>query len=562
MIPPTNNLTTQRTTWAFYCRGHCKEGRDGRQFSERTARGKAMQLGRYQLLTPLGAGVDGVAYRAETGGNGQPLEHVELRVLSGAVADANRWEALCKRLRVLALVKHPNVIPVREWALKETPPYVALEWLEPGTLAGRVSADGPPAVPEVILLAQQLASLLAAAHRLGLTHVDLCPATVLGSVARPRLDFTGLEVSTVAGPDASALLNASCRAPEESRNSASRLSLAAPEGNLYALGAILFWLLTQRQADPSAGDAGHGAALLAATAAPLAVQRLTLDLLVPAPEARPSARDALARLTALLAPAEPTNAPGVTGEIAAPASEGIGRTVYVQPGTEDGQGQLPPQLGRYRLLEKLGQGGMGTVYKAEDLTDRAVVAVTVLRAAWAANPAHLRRFHKEARLLAEVNNPHVTNLLAVNEDDGIHYLAMEFVAGQNLEQWMREHGRMDERTALALIADVARGLAQAHAAGSVHRDIKPENILLVSGGVVSGGEAEASRPENSPLPTPHSPRVKLTDFGLARHIVESESLNVTRAGAVLGTPLYMAPEQCAGEAVDARTDIYALGATL
>src|SRR5262249_60730359 len=142
------------------------------------------------------------------------------------------------------------------------------------------------------------------------------------------------------------------------------------------------------------------------------------------------------------------------------------------------------------------------------------------------------------------------------------HVAKDLVGGQMLDRWTREPGRMDGRTALGLIAAVVPALAQAPAAGIVHRDIKPENILLVSGGVVSGGEAEASRPENSPLPTPHSPRVKLTDFGLARHIVESESLNVTRAGAVLGTPLYMAPEQCAGEAVDARTDIYALGATL
>src|SRR5207247_1649478 len=133
----------------------------------------------------------------------------------------------------------------------------------------------------------------------------------------------------------------------------------------------------------------------------------------------------------------PSAGPRVPGDTAQ-SSGGMSRTVYAPPAEEEEKAHLPPQLGRYRLLEKLGAGGMGTVYKAEDVTDGTLVALKVLRADWASNHDHLRRFHKEARLLAEVNNPHVTNLLAVNEDDGIHYLAMEFVAGQNLEQWMRE----------------------------------------------------------------------------------------------------------------------------
>src|SRR5207302_7830789 len=107
--------------------------------------------------------------------------------------------------------------------------------------------------------------------------------------------------------------------------------------------------------------------------------------------------------------------------------------------------------------------------------------------------------------------------------------------------------------ALAIIADVARGLAAAHEHGIIHRDIKPDNVLLTDDGV-----SEAS----VPAANPQAGRVKLTDFGLARHVVESESLNMTQAGAVLGTPYYMAPEQFAGTALDARADVYAIGATL
>ena len=110
--------------------------------------------------------------------------------------------------------------------------------------------------------------------------------------------------------------------------------------------------------------------------------------------------------------------------------------------------RLPPRLGRYRLLEKLGQGGMGAVYRAEDPADGAVVAIKVLRPDRGGRPLALRRFHKEARLLAEVNNPYVTNLLEVNEDAGVHYLALEFVE-QRRFPYARLPGNKDDLTLVA-----------------------------------------------------------------------------------------------------------------
>src|SRR5262249_46651524 len=139
---------------------------------------------------------------------------------------------------------------------------------------------------------------------------------------------------------------------------------------------------------------------------------------------------------------------------------------------------------------------------------------------------------------------------------------------------LAEKQRLDEPTALAIVADVARALAPAHERGIVHRDVKPDNILLVQAGPLAANAAElsAERTLLSPLaptrdgtasaPPTVAPRVKLSDFGLARHIVETESLHLTQPGTILGTPLYMAPEQASGGRVDARTDVYALGATL
>jgi serine/threonine protein kinase len=271
---------------------------------------------------------------------------------------------------------------------------------------------------------------------------------------------------------------------------------------------------------------------------------------------RPAAAEVALRLQALLRALQP--APAADGESG--THDGDTRhqarhhTVWFDVGTRDpagapAAGGLPDRLGHYRVVEKLGEGGMGAVYRAEDLADQSVVAIKVLSGRGAQNSGAVKRLLKEARLLAEVNNPYVANLIEVNEDHGTLYLVLEYVPGKSLDTLLTDGRKLDETLALTLIADVARALVDAHKQGIVHRDIKPDNILLV--GAPDGGNVISDRP-----------RVKLTDFGLARHTVESDSLNVTRHGAVVGTPLYMAPEQCTGGTIDARTDVYALGATL
>ena len=207
---------------------------------------------------------------------------------------------------------------------------------------------------------------------------------------------------------------------------------------------------------------------------------------------------------------------------------------------------------------------MGSVFRAEDVTDGTVVAVKMLQGRWDDQEAAWRRLRKEARLLAEVNNPYVANLIEVNEHDGAPYLVMEFVDGESLSKVLARRRRLTEAEAAAVMADVARALTDAHRRGIVHRDVKPENILLegVRGqgtGVSKDGMASSLTPDPCPL-TPL--RVKLCDFGLARHVLQSASLNVTEVGTVVGTPFYASPEQCTGKPIDPRTDVYAMGATL
>jgi eukaryotic-like serine/threonine-protein kinase len=530
-----------------------------------------MNLGRYRLLAQRGAGRDGVSYEAEATADRAPAE---VRVLTAARRDAERWQALARRLRLAALLDHPAVLRTLELALDHDPPYVALETTDALGLASRLHERVPLPPAEALALGQEFAQGLLAAHRLGLAHGSLAPGRIsTDAVGHPKLDFTGTDTSELSAAYPFAELDHSCRAPESARALASPFPL-----DVFAFAATLVWLLTGRKATPSL----EGVALPGELDADLA--RLLRRALAADPAERPLLRELVERPGLGRPSPDGTGAPivpgtrlnvdqGGAGDLFATAdTQALGKTPRPLLLTGDGTGDrgVRSHLGRFRLLEKLGQGGMGAVYRAEDPADGRTVAVKVLRPDWTTNPEALRRFHKEARLLAEVNNPFVTNLLEVNEDEGVHYLVLEFVAGRSLGGVLAEKQRLDEPTAVAIVADVARALVPAHEHGIVHRDVKPDNILLVREACLAPNAADSSVEHTlrSPL-TPSrdgapstAPRVKLSDFGLARHVVESESLNVTQTGAILGTPLYMAPEQASGGTVDARTDVYALGATL
>ena len=269
-------------------------------------------------------------------------------------------------------------------------------------------------------------------------------------------------------------------------------------------------------------------------------------------------------LIPLLLAADPADRPPVRSLLAQMAAEAENaETATGLPNSAAGEGtDAPERVGRFRLVQMLGEGGMGSVYRAVDVTDGTVVAVKLLRGRWSDNEAAWRRMRKEARLLAEVNNPYVANLIEFNEDGGVPYLVLEFVEGESLVQVLARRKRLPELEAAAVMADVARALADAHRRGIVHRDVKPENIMVVGDWWLVDGGKPAAPSSPTAHHQPPTTRVKLCDFGLARHVLESQSLNLTGAGAVVGTPLYASPEQCTGAAVDVRTDVYAMAATL
>jgi serine/threonine protein kinase len=207
--------------------------------------------------------------------------------------------------------------------------------------------------------------------------------------------------------------------------------------------------------------------------------------------------------------------------------------------------QTGARLGGYEIRALLGVGGMGEVYQARDMKLGRDVAVKVLRSDVANDAQRLARFEREARLLASLNHPHIAALLGMEENDGRPFLVMELAPGPTLAERLAD-GPLSLDETLALGGQIAEALQAAHDQGIIHRDLKPGNIKITPGG-----------------------KVKLLDFGLAKAlvgdtdgIVETASFQTTRAGAILGTPCYMSPEQVRGQAADRRADIWAFGCVL
>jgi WD40 repeat protein/serine/threonine protein kinase len=203
--------------------------------------------------------------------------------------------------------------------------------------------------------------------------------------------------------------------------------------------------------------------------------------------------------------------------------------------------QAPDELGRlgpYRVLQVLGKGGMGIVFRAEDPKLMRPVALKAMRPMLAVSESARQRFEREARAAAAIRHDHIVTIYQVGEDHGVPYLAMEFLEGEPLDVKLQREGKISVAEVVRVGREIALGLSAAHKRELIHRDIKPANIWL---------EAETGR-------------VKILDFGLARAAAEGGQL--TQLGAVVGTPGYMAPEQAQGKGVDPRCDLFALGCVL
>ena len=208
-------------------------------------------------------------------------------------------------------------------------------------------------------------------------------------------------------------------------------------------------------------------------------------------------------------------------------------------------------ISHYKVLEKIGQGGMGTVYRAEDTTLDREVAIKVLPEQFTQDPQRLARFEREAKLLASLNHPNIAAIHSFEHADDIHFLVLELVPGETLQERVAKGPvPVPVEEALEVCRQIAEGVEAAHEKGVIHRDLKPANVKVTPEG-----------------------KVKILDFGLAKafeeeipaaDISQSPTLTeeMTRAGVILGTAAYMSPEQAKGKEVDKRADVFAFGAML
>ncbi|SNV64013.1 Serine/threonine-protein kinase PrkC [Veillonella rodentium] len=192
---------------------------------------------------------------------------------------------------------------------------------------------------------------------------------------------------------------------------------------------------------------------------------------------------------------------------------------------------------RYRIVDKIGVGGMADVYLGEDTLLGRPVAIKILHANFANDDEFVKRFKREAQAAGKLNHPNIVNMYDVGFDQNLHYIIMEYVDGETLKEYITRHGRLSIDEAVKFTIAIAEGLEHAHAMGIVHCDIKPHNVIITRTG-----------------------RVKVTDFGIARAMNATNTVMYTNS--ILGSAHYLSPEQASGKPIDGNTDIYSLGVVL
>jgi serine/threonine protein kinase/WD40 repeat protein len=510
--------------------------------------------GRYRLDAVLGTGGFGAVYRARH----LLLDHdVAIKLLHGDV-DPNAIKRLTREGKILARLDHLNCVRIMDFGGYEGAPYLVME-----LIAGR-SLDqqlGRPWAPRrAVDVTIELLAGLAHAHALNLVHRDLKPSNVLladgpdGSIVK-IIDF-GI-VAVAAGEQLGSFteqLTATGKIIGTPRYMSPEQLLGArldARSDLYAVGLILFEMLAGHTAF-EATDARRLAWLHAVAPPPPLpdevpdeLAQLVEELLAKSREGRPATavhvRERLLAMRSSL-PDEPSE-PRAPEQLAADAADNT---------TVTGARQSVPgrQVGRFLLLRELGRGAMGVVHLAWDEALDRQVAVKLMRTSLADQRAS-ERMVREARALARVTHPNVVGVFELGSHQGTLFVAMQYVRGRTLRAWQSERPRAWTET-LARLVEAGRGLAAVHATGLIHRDFKPDNVLV--------GDDERARVVDFGLVRSISPALDMIDrvaAGPPDADVDPLEAKLTRTGAIIGTPAYMALEQLAGDQVDARSDQFA-----
>lgn len=469
-------------------------------------------VGHFRLLEWLGRGERGFdVWRAHDLAEGR---RVALKLLVSDRPLREEERLLVRReAEAVAALRHPNLCPVYEVGeTGEGVLFIAMACSQGESLAERI-ARGPLEIAAAIDLAVQIAEGLALVHEAGIVHRTLKPSDVLVShdgrawitdFGMGRLD----ERTLIAGEGGEA--PSRYLSPEQVRG-------AEPDArsDVWGLGAILYEMVTGRPAFPQGPIAG------AADPAPMARLRGGGP-----PDLYPDLQAIVARALAFRPSERYANAREMRDDL-----RGGARPVW-RPVEARGD------FGPYRIGELIGGGGMGVVYRAQDRRLGRNVALKLLPPELTRDPAAKARFLHEARAASALDHPNLCTVYEVGEAGASQlYLAMPCYDGETLRSRIDAAGTLPLPEALDLTVQVLKGLAKAHRHGIVHRDVKPANLMVTDDGVV-----------------------KILDFGIAK--LAGAAAELTREGARIGTPAYMAPEQARGEDVDMRADLWAVGVVL
>ena len=502
--------------------------------------------GRYCIVSWLGEDEMGEVYGADDLVQGRA---VALRFLAkDLTGDRQRLERFNGEVQQLRQILHPNVCRVYDAGEFSGRHFVSTEYIEGESLKSLLLRVGTVSRKRGIQFARQLCAGLAAAHEQGVLHGNLKPGNVMIE-GRGHVRMTDFALAAVIHDwvsEATLVGAAAYMSPEQLRRVP-----ASVQSDIYSLGLVLYEVFAGEQAYPSAShtDVDHHyhdsspprrPPDLVADMDP-SVERIIMLCLENDPQSRPQSVASV--LAALPGEAGEQDSVDDRTEDTAVAQFGL---VSADEHTVDSMAEwsgyleeddkIGTVLAGYELVQRIGRGGMGVVYKAYQKSLDRFIALKIIRSAEFADEVEIQRFRQEAQAAASLDHPNIVPVHEVGFEGGLHFFSMGFIEGHSLADRLAD-GPLDPRTSAKLTLDVAEAVHYAHLHGVIHRDLKPDNILLDDAG---------------------NPRV--TDFGLAKRTECDAGLTAT--GQVLGTPGYMSPEQAEGESVCPLTDVYSLGALL
>ncbi|MDP6579690.1 MAG: serine/threonine-protein kinase [Vicinamibacterales bacterium] len=466
------------------------------------------RLGRYELLERLGKGGMGIVYRAMDTKLDRPVA-VKL-LLTDLEGDSETRERFLREARAAGELSHRNIIKVYDFGEDGGRAFLVMELLEGVSLNEFLKEHPDLSLDRKLQIMTGVCNGLAFSHSRSIVHRDLKPANLfitkdrqvkvldfgLARISSSNLTRSGLVFGT---PD--------YMSPEQVRG-----KVVDARSDIFSLGAVFYQVLSGRKP-------------FAAKALPEVMRKVLTD--EPAPLTHAEAPPSLARIVMRSLEKDPLKRYQKVEELLAE----LGGVDPDEPAERDAAADVPRQIDRYQILERVGEGGMGVVYRARDPVLDRDVAIKSMQVDFGVDEDARARFQQEARAAARLQHPNIVTIYEFGEKDDSPYLIMEFLGGDDLEGLMKSDQALSLIGKLDIVTQLCDGLAFAHEQGVVHRDIKPGNVRVLDDGTV-----------------------KLLDFGIAK----VQNAGAT-AGSFAGSAGYASPEQLSLEPVDARSDLFSVG---